>query len=71
MERAAEVSNEADQTYTTSEVARELGVTDSTVRRYVTTGFLPEPGWHRRGKRRERRYTEQWLTAAKQALRED
>lgn len=66
-----EVTEKSETTYTTSEVARELGVTDGTVRRYITSGFLPEPGWHRQGKRRQRQYTEAWVKAAKRALSSD
>lgn len=64
---AANASDE-DQTYSTSEVARLLGVTDATVRRYVATGFLPEPGWVRVGRRRHRQYSKSWVENARRKL---
>lgn len=54
--------------YSTKEVAGQLGVAEGTVRRYITDGFLPEPGWISRGRRRERRYSEAWVSAAKSKL---
>ena len=50
--------------YTTSEVAAVLGVSAVTVRRYVATGQLPEPGWEKRGKKRQRAYTQEWVDQA-------
>ena len=55
--------------YSTSEAAAQLGVSPSTLRRYLKEGFLTEPGWGRVGRRRQREYDETWIQAAKAQLR--
>jgi excisionase family DNA binding protein len=56
---------------TTSAVAERLGVSASTVRRYIKDGYLPEPGWGRVGRRRQRIYSEGWVRAAEEKLASD
>ncbi|MDR1117892.1 MAG: MerR family DNA-binding transcriptional regulator [Bifidobacteriaceae bacterium] len=55
----------------TSEVASALGVSPATVRRYIKEGFLPEPGWVTKGRRKERGYSPEWVEAALQKLRSE
>lgn len=50
--------------YSTKAVADILGVAPSTVRRYISDGFLPEPGWVRVGRRRQRQYSQEWVRRA-------
>jgi excisionase family DNA binding protein len=56
---------------TTSAVAERLGVSPSTVRRYIKDNFLPEPGWGKVGRRRQRIYSEDWVRAAEEKLASD
>lgn len=63
-------SRESEQSFTTSEVGEQLGVSGSTVRRYITSGLLPEPGWTRQGLKKQRKYDLRWVENAKRTLRE-
>ena len=54
----------SQKAYTTSEVAKILGVSPSTLRRYVSSGSLPEPGWTKQGLRKQRAYSEAWVDNA-------
>lgn len=56
---------------TTSAVAERLGVSPSTVRRYIKDNYLPEPGWGKVGRRRQRIYSEDWVRAAEEKLASD
>lgn len=52
------------QSYSTSEAAQLLGVSPATLRRYITSGQLPEPGWTKRGMRKQREYSQSWVDDA-------
>lgn len=56
---------------TTGAVAERLGVSPSTVRRYIKDKYLPEPGWGKVGRRRQRTYSEDWVRAAEEKLASD
>ena len=56
---------------TTSKVAERLGVSPSTVRRYIKEKYLPEPDWGKVGRRRQRIYSESWVRAAEEKLAND
>lgn len=60
-----------DATLTTAAVAAALGVSASTVRRWITTDYLPEPGWTHHGRRRQRAFTDAWLQGARAKLAAD
>ncbi|MDR2380843.1 MAG: helix-turn-helix domain-containing protein [Bifidobacteriaceae bacterium] len=64
-------SASASAPVSTSQVAVALGVSPATVRRYIKEGFLPEPGWVNRGRRRERSYSPEWVQAAVRKLRNE
>lgn len=55
--------------YTPAETAAELGVNVSTLRNYVLRGELPEPGWVRVGRKRQRSYPKDWIDNAKLVLK--
>ena len=55
--------------YTTSQAARILGVSPQTLRRYITSGQLPEPGWGRMGLKKQREFTQEWIDAAQQWMK--
>ncbi|MFW8744934.1 helix-turn-helix domain-containing protein [Mesorhizobium japonicum] len=54
--------------YSTAEAAALLGVSPSTLRRYCGDGTLPEPGWIRVGRRRQRAYSDDWIREARRIL---
>lgn len=60
-----------DGQLTTGQVAEQLGVAPVTVRRYITSGLLPEPGWTRKGMRKQRSYSHDWVQEAQKTLQGD
>lgn len=52
----------------TKKVASILDVHPNTVRNWILSGELDEPGWGRRGKRKERHYTREWIEQAAKKL---
>jgi excisionase family DNA binding protein len=54
--------------YTTSEVAAMLDVSPSTIRRWLKEKFLPEPGWGRNGRRKQRLFSDAWVASARRKL---
>ncbi len=65
------VDASGEELMSTSEVAAALDVSPSTVRRYLKEKILPEPGWTRKGRRKERGYSQEWLVEAKRTLQLD
>ena len=63
--------SEPEPTYSTSEVAAALKVSPATVRRWMKEGFLPEPGWTKTGRRRQRAYGAGWLADAREKLAQE
>jgi len=52
----------------TADAAAALGVSDSTVRRWISSGYLPEPGWSRKGARKARAFDRKWIDAARKKI---
>jgi DNA-binding transcriptional MerR regulator len=65
------VAEQGQTGLTTAAVAARLGVSPSTVRRYIKENYLPEPGWGKVGRKNQRVYTEAWVRAAEKKLNGD
>jgi transposase len=62
------VMTASNEFWTTKAVATAFGVSANTVRAWINKKVLPEPGWGRRGQRKERHYSREWITAASAKL---
>lgn len=72
LERTAETadtpSTDSDGSLSIAQAAHRLGVAPGTLRSWILSGAVPEPGTVRVGMKTQRRFSDEWLKAAQQAL---
>jgi transposase-like protein len=54
--------------WTTKTVAEAFNVNPNTLRNWINTGRISEPEWGRRGTRKQRHYTREWIKQASEKL---
>jgi len=61
-------AHQGSELLTSGTVAEQMGVSRSTLQRWLATGVIPEPDWVSSGDRRARIYSDAWASAVRRLL---